>query len=105
MRVAASGPKYEQKPQRIQFYKALGEGVGNLRGVSRQGAISALPLTPSVGWGGMEIEGYVPPANAARSRRWTCASPRRTISGQWRFRCSTAGSSPPRTPPTRRRLR
>ena len=63
MRVAAAGPKYKQKPQRIQFYEALGEGIGNLRGVTRQGAISALPLTPSVGWGGMEIEGYVPPAN------------------------------------------
>ena len=34
-----------------------------LPGVSGHGAVSALPLTPSVGWGGMEIEGYVPPAN------------------------------------------
>jgi len=34
-----------------------------LPGVTKQGAISALPLTPSVGWGFMDIEGYVPPAN------------------------------------------
>ena len=35
----------------------------NLPGVTGQGAVSVLPLTPSVGWGGMQIEGYVPPAN------------------------------------------
>jgi predicted permease len=63
MQVAAYGPKYNQNAQRIQFYQSLAQRVLSLPGVTSQGAISALPLTPSVGWGGMQIEGYVPPPN------------------------------------------
>jgi predicted permease len=63
MRVAADGPKYDQSSQRLQFYEALGQGVRNLPGVTDQGAVSTLPLTPAVGWGKMQIEGYIPPPN------------------------------------------
>jgi predicted permease len=63
MQVSAEGPKYKERAARVQFYQALDEQVGHLSGVSAEGAISSLPLTPSVGWGGMEIEGYVPPPN------------------------------------------
>ena len=63
MQVTAEGPKYEQDAQRIQFYRSLAERVRNLPGITAQGAVSSLPLTPSVGWGGITIEGYVPPAN------------------------------------------
>jgi predicted permease len=63
MQVAAYGPKYEQPAQRSQFWQELGSRVRSLPGVTAQGAISVLPLTPSVGWGEMQIEGYVPPPN------------------------------------------
>jgi predicted permease len=63
MQVSAQGPKYKERAARVQFYHALEERVGHLSGVSAEGAITSLPLTPSVGWGGMEIEGYVPPPN------------------------------------------
>ena len=63
MQVSAEGPKYKERAARVQFYQALEERVGHLSGVSAVGAITSLPLTPSVGWGGMEIEGYVPPPN------------------------------------------
>jgi predicted permease len=63
MQVSAVGPKYKERAARVQFYQALDERVGHLSGVSAEGAVSSLPLTPSVGWGGMEIEGYVPPPN------------------------------------------
>jgi putative ABC transport system permease protein len=63
MRIAAEGPKYKEHSQRLYFYQDLAERVRNIPGVSGYGAVSALPLTPSVGWGLMEIEGYVPPAN------------------------------------------
>jgi predicted permease len=63
MQVAADGPKYKEKAARVQFYQALDEQVGHLSGVSAVGAITSLPLTPAVGWGGMEVEGYVPPPN------------------------------------------
>jgi predicted permease len=62
MDVAAYGPHF-QSTQRIQFYQQLTERVSHLPGVTATGAVSALPLTPSVGWGGVQIEGYVPPAN------------------------------------------
>jgi predicted permease len=63
MQVAAYGPKYTQPAQRSQFWQELGKRVRGLPGVTGEGAVSVLPLTPSVGWGGMQIEGYVPPPN------------------------------------------
>ena len=65
MQVAATGPKYHKDlARRLQFYDELGNRVRSLPGVTGFGAVSVLPLTPSIGWGGMEIEGYVPPKDA-----------------------------------------
>lgn len=63
MEVATFGPHYEKDAQQSQFYQGLGHRVRSLPGVTDEGAVSTLPLTPSVGWGGMHIEGYVPPPN------------------------------------------
>jgi predicted permease len=63
MNVSAAGLKYRDSALRIEFYRSLAERLKNLPGVAEQGAVSSLPLTPSVGWGGMTVEGYVPPAN------------------------------------------
>jgi len=64
MEVAATGPKYKDHARRLQFYNELENRVRGLPGVTGFGAVSVLPMTPSVGWGGMEIEGYVPPKDA-----------------------------------------
>jgi len=61
MRSAESGPKYQQDEARIQYYQQIGERIAHLPGVQLQGAVSALPLTASVGWGGITVEGYTPP--------------------------------------------
>jgi predicted permease len=37
------------------------EAVLKLPGVQSEGAVSGLPLTATVGWGGIEVEGYTPP--------------------------------------------
>jgi predicted permease len=63
MRIAADGPKYDQGSQRFLFYQNLAQRLVSLPGVTGQGAVSVLPLTSSVSWGGMQVEGYVPPAN------------------------------------------
>jgi predicted permease len=63
MQVAASGPEYKDHARRMQFYDDLASRVRCLPGVTGEGIISALPLTASVSWGGMQVEGYVPPAN------------------------------------------
>ncbi len=64
MQVAATGPKYKDHMRRVQFYNELENRVRTLPGVAGFGAVSVLPLTPSVGWGGMQVEGYVPPKDA-----------------------------------------
>lgn len=63
MQVAVGGPKYKDDAPIAQFYQNLSERVRNLPGVTAQGAISSLPLTSAVGWGGLDVEGYLPPAN------------------------------------------
>ena len=63
MNVGAYGPQFKDPTTRVQFYQELAERIRRLPGVTATGAISALPLTSAIGWGGMHIEGYVPPAN------------------------------------------
>ncbi len=63
MDVGAYGPKLKDPTARVQFYQELAERISHLPGVTATGAVSALPLTSAIGWGGMHIEGYVPPAN------------------------------------------
>jgi predicted permease len=63
MNVGAYGPKFKDPTTRVQFYQQLAERVSHLPGVTATGAVSALPLTSAIGWGGMHIEGYVPPPN------------------------------------------
>jgi predicted permease len=63
MNVGASGPQFEKPTARVQFYKELADRIRHLPGVTATGAVSALPMTSAIGWGGMHIEGYVPPPN------------------------------------------
>jgi predicted permease len=60
-RLSVNGPKYRADKAVAQFYQALGERLARLPGVKSQGAVSALPFTASVGWGGIQVEGYTPP--------------------------------------------
>jgi len=67
MHVSATGPKWldgKDHARRLQFYNELENRVRSLPGVTGFGAVSVLPMTPSIGWGGMQIEGYVPPKDA-----------------------------------------
>lgn len=63
MQLAAEGAKYQDHAQRVQFYKTLEQRLRQLPGVTAEGVVTALPLTPAVGWGGVDIEGYTPPPN------------------------------------------
>jgi putative ABC transport system permease protein len=61
MEVAAGGPKYREDRPVINFYREIESRIAHLPGVVAEGVVSGLPLTGSVGWGGINVEGYAPP--------------------------------------------
>ena len=63
MNISAYGPTLNTPAKRIQFYQELTDRTVHLPGVTAAGAVSALPLTPEVGWGKVHVEGYTPPPN------------------------------------------
>ena len=76
MEVAASDPKYRDDKAAANLYREIEGGIARLPGVTAEGVVSVLPLTGSVGWGGIKVEGYTPPRG--RSCRWTSALRART---------------------------
>jgi predicted permease len=61
MEVAATGPKYREDKPVVNFYKEIESRIAHLPGVVAEGVVSVLPLTASVGWGQIQVEGYMPP--------------------------------------------
>ncbi len=61
MQVAANGTKYHDDKALGNFYREIEARITHLPGVVAEGAVSALPLTGTVGWGGIQVEGYTPP--------------------------------------------
>jgi putative ABC transport system permease protein len=59
MQVAVNRSK-DQKGA-AQFFQEAGDRITHLPGVKSQGLVSALPLTGSVGWGQINVDGYTPP--------------------------------------------
>ena len=57
--VVASGPKYRKPEPVVQFYREIEGRIARLPGVRSEGAVSPLPLTGGVGWGQINVEGYV----------------------------------------------
>ena len=61
MQVVASDPKYKDQKALVNFHREIEKRVANLPGVKTEGVVSVLPLTGSVGWGQINVEGYAPP--------------------------------------------
>jgi predicted permease len=61
MQVVVNGPQYKAENAVAQFFKGVGDRITHLPGVKSQGLVSSLPLTGSVGWGEINVEGYAPP--------------------------------------------
>jgi predicted permease len=61
MQIAANDPKYSDEKALITFYREIEERVSSLPGIKSEGVVSALPLTGTVGWGKIQVEGYTPP--------------------------------------------
>jgi predicted permease len=61
MQIAATDPKYRDDKALANLYREIETRVAHLPGVIAEGEVSVLPLTGSVGWGGINVEGYTPP--------------------------------------------
>jgi predicted permease len=59
MQVVVNGPKYRKPGAMRQFYKEVEDRVANLPAVRSVGFASPLPLTGEVGWGHINVEGYI----------------------------------------------
>lgn len=62
MRLSVGGTAYEKMPKRLVFYQQLWDRIRQLPGVESAGGVSVLPLSGSLSWGNISIEGYVPEA-------------------------------------------
>jgi predicted permease len=62
MQVVVSDPRYRDEKIVAGFYREIESRIAHLPGVVAEGAVSSLPLTGTVGWGGIHVEGYAPPA-------------------------------------------
>jgi predicted permease len=62
LRLSVHGSQYGEAARRTAFYKQLWERLGHLPGVESVGGATILPLSGSVGWGSISIEGYLPDA-------------------------------------------
>ncbi|HKW32031.1 MAG TPA: ABC transporter permease [Candidatus Acidoferrum sp.] len=61
MEIAATGRKYREDNPVVNFYREIESRIAHLPGVVAEGVVSGLPLTGSVGWGGINVEDYTPP--------------------------------------------
>ncbi len=61
VQVVVGNPKYHDEKVLAGFYHEVETRIAHLPGVMAEGAVSALPLTGTVGWGGIHVEGYNPP--------------------------------------------
>ena len=61
MQLAANDPKYKDDKALASFYRQIESRIAHVPGVRAEGEVSVLPLTGSVGWGGIKVEGYTPP--------------------------------------------
>ena len=60
MRVGASARQFPNRDAAMAFYRTVGDALATVPGVAMRGAVSSLPFTSSVGWGGINVEGWTP---------------------------------------------
>ncbi len=61
MEAVANASQYHDARTLDGYYRDVEARIAHLPGVVAEGAVSALPLTGSVSWGSIHVEGYTPP--------------------------------------------
>jgi predicted permease len=62
-RLALTGPKYQDNNVVGRAFRELVDRVEHLPGVKAAGAVAVLPFSNAISWGGVQVEGYLPPPN------------------------------------------
>jgi len=60
LRVGPSARQFPNRDASLEFYRAAGDALASVPGVTMRGAVTALPFTASVGWGSINVEGWTP---------------------------------------------
>jgi predicted permease len=60
MRIGSRAYPPATREERLAFYRAANDALAAVPGVMSRGSVSALPFTSSVGWGGINVEGWTP---------------------------------------------
>jgi predicted permease len=60
LRMSVAGTAYAEESRRLSFYQQLLSRVRQMPGVESAGSTSVLPLSGSISWGSITIEGYTP---------------------------------------------
>jgi predicted permease len=60
MRVGPSAHPIQDRDEALAYFRPLNEALATVPGVTLRGAVSSLPFTSSVGWGGINVEGWTP---------------------------------------------
>lgn len=60
MRLGSSSRQFPDRDASVAYFRPFGEALAAVPGVASRGAVSALPLTSSVGWGSINVEGWTP---------------------------------------------
>ncbi len=60
MRLGAGSHRFQNRDEGNAFFRALLQKAAAAPGVTSAGMVTSLPFTSSVGWGGIDIEGYTP---------------------------------------------
>jgi predicted permease len=60
MRLGPSARQLKDRGEAVGFYGPFNEALSAVPGVTIRGGVSSLPFTSSVGWGGINVEGWTP---------------------------------------------
>src|SRR5688572_8033389 len=60
LRLGASGRQFPNPETRLEYFRQFGDRIAAVPGVKVRGAVTSLPFTSSVGWGSINVEGWIP---------------------------------------------
>ena len=58
--LGAGGRQLRNRDEYLAYFRPIGDALAALPGVTMRGAVTSLPFTSSVGWGSINVEGWIP---------------------------------------------